>query len=88
MITGLITRVIFVKPSWDKNNTDMFSKAVLEVGLLSINNSNQPTYGACLYVPLQAGRVCMYIKPPMTIVDFDDVGEFKVRHFLHYLSLG
>ena len=90
MITGLITRVIFVTPSWDTNNTaEVFSKDVVDMGLISINNSKTPTYVACMYTPLQEGKDCMYVKPPtsnddgeidiVTVDDIDEVGEFKVR---------
>ena len=99
MITGLITRVIFVTPSWDTNITEKFSKVVLDMGLLSINNSNTPTYVGCMYMPLQERKQCMYVKPSraasndddgidFAVVDLNEVGEFKVRHWLLYFCLG
>ena len=61
MIAGLISRMIFVYPSWDKGDNTTFAITTAEIGTLHMNNSKEPTFCCCMFVASVGKQQCMHL---------------------------
>ena len=78
MIAGLVSRVIFISPSWDKNENITYTSYDVEIGSVSFNNTvyKQPAIYTCYFDTLERRSKCMYVKPP-TAPPVGDVSDSR-----------
>ena len=78
MIAGLISRFIFISPSWDKGDNTTYSRAAIEIGSMTPNNTKEPTFCCCMFVPSEGKRQCAYFPPSSDVVMSDTLDACKV----------
>ena len=73
-ISGIISRFIFINPSWDKPDDMAKFASMVEVGTIQLRGVDRPVFCGCAIDPKQQKRICTYEKEdaPANSGDKDD----------------
>ena len=73
-MSGLISRFIFISPSWDKQKDNINFATKVDVGTIQLAGMHGSVFCACMVMPAIGQRKCMYEKShgPDIASDKDD----------------
>ena len=61
-MSGLISRFIFISPSWDNTKDNINFATKVDVGTIQLTGVDGPVFCGCMVVPALGQRQCMYEK--------------------------
>ena len=74
-MSGLISRFIFISPSWDKQKDNINFATKVDVGTIQLAGMHEPVFCGCMLMPALGQRQCMYEKSHGLYNDNDEDGE-------------